>query len=74
MTLHFQFTGCFNRNVFFSNLNYAKKIKTLYKMLYIFGKPIPGHLCFKYFKMIFSTNYALKTGFYKDLIFEELRI
>ena len=43
-------------------------------MLYIFGKPILGHLCFKNLKIIFSTNYALKTGFSKGLIFEDLRI
>ena len=43
-------------------------------MLYIFGKPILGHLCFKYLKMIFSINHALKTGFSKGLIFEDLRI
>ena len=43
-------------------------------MLYIFGKPILGHLCFKNLNIIFSTNYALKTGFSKGLIFEDLRI
>ena len=26
---------------------------------YIFRKPVMGHLCFKYLKMIISTNYAL---------------
>ena len=49
-------------------------MKQLYKMLYIFGKPILGHLCFKYLKMIFSTNYALKTGFSKGLILKIYRI
>ena len=43
-------------------------------MLYIFGKPVLGHLCLKYLAMIFSTNYASKTGFSKGLIFEDLRI
>ena len=43
-------------------------MKQLYKMLFIFGKPILGHLCFKYLKMIFSTNYALKPVFPKTLI------
>ena len=33
-----------------------------------------GHLCFKYLKMTISTNYALKTGFSKGLIFEDLLI
>ena len=43
-------------------------------MLFIFGKPVMGHLCFKYLKMIISTNYVLKTGFSKGLIFEDLLI
>ncbi len=43
-------------------------------MLYIFGKPTLGLLCFKYLKMIFSTNYALKISFSKDLIFKDLWI
>ena len=32
-------------------------------MLYIFGKTVLGHLCFKYLKMIISSNYALKPVF-----------
>ena len=40
-------------------------------MLYIFGKPVMG-IYFKYFKMIISTNNALKTDFSKDLIFKDL--
>ena len=43
-------------------------------MPYIFGKPVMGHLCFKYLEMILSTNYALKTGFSKGFIFEDLLI
>ncbi len=43
-------------------------------MLHIFGKPIVGHLCFKYSKMIILTNYALKTRFSKGLIYEDLWI
>ena len=46
--------------------------KQLYKMLFIFEKHVMGHLCLKYFLKIISTNYALKTGFSKDLIFEDL--
>ena len=42
-------------------------MKQLNKTHYIFGKPILGHLYFKYLKMIISTNYALKTGFPKAL-------
>ena len=42
-------------------------------MLYRFGKPVLGHLCFKYLKMIYSTNYDLKTGFSKGLSFEDLQ-
>ncbi len=30
---------------------------------FIFLKPVLGHQCFKYLKMIIPTNYALKTGF-----------
>ena len=41
-------------------------------MLYIFGKPALVHIRFKYLKMIISTNYALKTSFSKDLIFDDL--
>ena len=40
----------------------------------MFGKPVLGHLCLKYLKMIISINYALKTGFSKDLILEDLWI
>ena len=43
-------------------------------MLYILGKAVLGHLCFKYLKIIFSTNYSLKTGFSKGLIFEDLKV
>ena len=47
--------------------------KQLYIMLFIFEKHVNmGHLCFKYFLKIISTNYALKTGFSKDLIFKDL--
>ena len=42
-------------------------------MLYISGKPILGHLCFKYLNMTFSTNYALNTGFSKGLILKIYR-
>ena len=30
------------------------KKKQLYKMLNIFGKPVMGHLCFKYLKWLFQ--------------------
>ena len=43
------------------------KKKQLYKMLYIFGKPVLGHLCFKYLKMIISSIYASKNRFSKAL-------
>ena len=49
--------GVSKRNVIFKNLIMHRK-KKLYKMLYIFEKLVTGHLCFKYLKMIFSTNYA----------------
>ena len=42
-------------------------------MLYSFGKTVLGHLCFKYLKMIISTNCALKPFFSKGLIFEDLQ-
>ena len=42
--------------------------KKLYKMLYRFGKPILGHSCFKYLKMIFLTNYAYKNGFSNNCV------
>ena len=43
-------------------------------MLYIFGKPILRHLCFKYLKMINSTNYDLKPVFLKALVLKICRI
>ena len=43
-------------------------------MLYIFRKPVLVHLCFEYLKTIISTKYAVKTGFSKGLIFEDLWI
>ena len=49
-------------------------MKQLYKMLYIFGKPILGHLCFKYLKLIFSTNYVLKPVFPNALFLKIYRI
>ncbi len=61
---------CFKRNVFFKNLIMNRKKKQLYKMLCMSGKPILGHLCFKYLKIINAKNYALKTGFSKGLILE----
>ena len=48
----------FQEKHLFKNINYTLKIKHLYEMPYIFGKPVLGHLCIKYFlKMIFSTIY-----------------
>ena len=43
-------------------------------MLYSFGKTLLGHLCFKYLKMIISTNYALKLVFPKALFLKIYRI
>ena len=40
----------------------------------LFGKPVLVHLCFKCLKITISKNYALKTGFSKGLIFEDLWI
>ena len=45
-------------------------MKQLYKMLYIFGKPILGHLCFKYSVVMY--NYRIlfkgKPNYYRNYI------
>ena len=50
----------FQEKHLFKNINYALKIKQLYEMLYIFGKPLLGHICIKYLKLFFLKHHIIK--------------